>query len=127
QQAVHLQIALPRQFHRIVLDRQEPAPGELPKASAEYVEDVLAELLLEVTYVEMPGLQLQNHLTDEQLVRPNRQRPAQRQLVTVEQAHVIFPGIDVLHVETIDVAKRRDAGAEHICPVPETITVDKFH
>src|SRR5262249_10072889 len=111
QQAIDLKITLPRQLHPLLLDREGSILRELLKARPEHVEDVLAELLLEVRYVEMPGLQLQDHFADQQSVRPHWQRSPQRQLVTVQQAHIVLPGIDVLHVDTIDMAERRNASA----------------
>src|SRR5580704_2558142 len=59
-------------------------------------------------------------------MRRDRQGPPKWEFPPVEQADVLLPRVHVLQMDAVDVAERRDAGAEHVGPVPETVAVDEF-
>src|SRR4029077_11551144 len=85
----------------------------------------LPELATEVSGVEPAFLQLQDHLAQQQLVWTHGQRPAERQLAAVESGDVVFPAVQVLHVNAPGMAERRHAGAEHVRPLPKTAAENK--
>src|SRR5476651_2094979 len=71
----------------------------------------------------MPRLELKHHLAAQQLIRRYLQRSAQRQGAFLQPFDVLFPAIDVLHMNAVYMAERGDAGAEHVGAAPETVTV----
>ena len=54
------------------------------------------------------------------------QRSAERQFALVEHGEVLLPGVHVLHVDAAHVPERRYAGAEHVGPVPQGVSIDEL-
>src|SRR5579875_252303 len=118
QQAINLQQPLTRQFHAFGGAYQIAVALQLLEPLAERLQNVGAEFALEIVGLEPSCLQLQDHLADETMARSHRQGPAQRQLATPKHLDVLFPGIDILQMNTVDMAERSYPRAEHISAMP---------
>ena len=83
QQAVDPQQSGPRQANRIVIDFQIAFALISPPDFVPMFDDVDAKLATEISGVERAGLELQNHLAHEQLVRRGPQAAIQRQFAAL--------------------------------------------
>src|SRR4051812_5214585 len=61
------------------------------EAFCEFLPDLDAELIAEVSRFQLPGLDLQDHLANEPLVIGDRQRAMNRQLPALQHLHVLLP------------------------------------
>src|SRR5262249_51692384 len=116
---------LAAQLDGVVSLAQKLHGGELGEPFGEFRSDVDAELAAEVADVEASGFELQDHLSDKPLLWRRRQSAVQRQLPAVEHGDVVFPAIDILQVDPVEVAEGGDAGAEHISSMPQGVAVDE--
>src|SRR5437016_13882230 len=106
QQPIHLQEAAAGQLDAAVVNCQVASLGEFAEWAREVFENVGAELALEVAGLQAAGFQLQHHLAEQALMRRHRQGPAEWQLAPAKHIDILFPAIDVLHVDTGNIAKR---------------------
>src|SRR5688500_2786756 len=96
QQPIDAQQASPSQFNPILAHdgvtlRDVFVPGALP-----LVEDIDAELPLEVRTVEVTLLELQDEFADQRLPRRDPQRPIQRQASLFERSAILLPFSQIL-------------------------------
>ena len=85
---------------------------------AEFLEDVEAEFFPKVIQFDSACLQLQNQFPNHHVARLDRKSTAQRQLSLVQKTQILFPSIDILHVDAAQVTEGSHARAEHVGAVP---------
>src|SRR5437016_267470 len=96
--------------------------GEL---GGEFLADVFAEFLAEIGGVDLTGFELEDHFADQLLVIGDGQGAVEGELAAFDFFDVLFPGIDVLVMNALEVPERGDAGADQVGAVPERIAVDE--
>src|SRR5262245_60274400 len=87
--------------------------------------DIDVELAFEILSVERASLKLQDHLTDQLLLRRQRQRAPHRQSPLLQLTQVIFEVVNILVMDAVEMRKRGYAEPDHIAAMPERVGVNK--
>jgi hypothetical protein len=85
----------------------------------EFLANIRAEFVHEIGRRDVAGLELEDHLADELLVLGDGQGAVEGQFAAVDLLDVLFPGIDVLVMDALEVAERCDSGADQVSAAPE--------
>src|SRR6185369_8993972 len=89
QEMIYLQKTTSRQRDRAVVTREQLVFFQSFVDRTELVPNISAELLLKITEVERSGLQLQDHLANQPLLRCQRNGAQERQAIFVNDAHIL--------------------------------------
>src|ERR1700733_15089403 len=114
QQAVNPEQPVSRQRDQIAARRQQSLGGERPERRLEAIEHGHAVLALEVRWPDRAELQLQDELPDQLLLLGGTKGARERQDAGLHAVAVRLVRVEVLHVDAVHVAKRRDAQSPHV-------------
>src|SRR6266540_1835608 len=92
---------------------------------AEPVQNVDAVFVPEVWDADGAKLKLQHELADHAFFAAGPVRTAQGDIAVTDGRAVIFPRIEVLDVDTVDMAKRRHSQACHVGAAPKPVAVNE--
>src|SRR5205823_4406956 len=74
---------------------------------------------------EVAEFELENQLPDESLVGRDGQGAVDGELVVLHALNVLFPRVDVLVMNALEVREGGNAGADHVGAVPDGVAVDE--
>src|SRR5687767_9140153 len=92
---------------------------------AEPLENLHAVLVIEVRRTDGAPFELQHEFPDHPFFIGGAVGAAQRKNAVANSGAIGLPGVQILHVDSIDVPERGDAQSRQIRTLPKTVTVHK--
>src|SRR5687768_15662734 len=123
---VHAQQPGTRQRDAVVRQLRQVALGtQRRQRLGETCERIDAVLLLEVRRPYGAALELQDELANQPLIGIGSVGAPERQPPGLQRFGIALPRVQVLHVDAVDVAERRDADADEIRAFPQPVAIDE--